>query len=98
MELQSRIIVSASVGSSYADLRVDLENESGAIENFTLAEAFTQGFKVAMKRLYKAHNILLPMFLSYAYMPYCRRYVRNIAKLRQLIQKMIDDRRKNPTL
>ena len=97
MELQSRIIISASVGSAHADTRVDMESESGPTENMTLAEAFTQGFSVSMKRLYKPHNLLFPMFIEYAYMPYCRRYVRNIAKLRQLIQKMVDDRRKNPT-
>ena len=52
MELQSRIIISASVGSEYADARVDMETETGGVENVSLAEAFTQCFTVTMKRLY----------------------------------------------
>lgn len=88
--------MSASVGSQYADLRVDIEVEGGKVENISIANCFTLVFESQVRRAYKVHNFLMPMLRHYYFMPECRRFQRNLLKMRRLIQTMIDERRRNP--
>ncbi len=91
--MQSAIIINVSVGLGYSDQQIEYETQAGK-EYVGIAECIQRLARISFQRPFELNNILLPRLLTWCYKPSDLRFKRNILRLRQVIQSLIDDRRK----
>lgn len=84
MKLQSKIIVSISVGTSYANTKLDYETATG-IKSVDLTEYLDQLIIDTVHRMFAPHNLFFPLFIWAIYMPADWRYARNVKRFRDQI-------------
>jgi len=96
MKLQSKIIINVSVGTAYADTKLDYEGPNG-VESLFLPNYLDRMITDGCMRIFSVTNILFPLFVWSTWSPSDWRYARNTARFRKEIQKIIDERRSGKT-
>jgi len=97
IKLQSKIIINVTVGTAYADCKIEYENKDGGRQMMDLAEFLDQLIIDTVHRMFAPHNILFPNFIWATYMPQDWRYARNVKKFRTEISRIIQERRSGKT-
>ena len=97
LSLQSRIIINISVGMGYSKTMLDYEQADGKTVNIDLADYLDRLITDTITRLFTPHNLLFPLFVWAIYSPTDYRYNRNVQRYRDLIQRMINERRSGQT-
>jgi len=85
LDLQTNIIINASVGQLASHRLVDFEKEDGSIEKISIANAITRALGWIIRRLSIPINVFFPYFLRNPILPRDRRESRNAQHLRRII-------------
>lgn len=96
MHLQSKIIINVSVGTAYADATLDYETEKG-VETMLLPNYLDQLIKDNVFKGLKLHNLMFPLLCWITWAPTDWRLGRNIKRFRNMVQKIINERRAGQT-
>jgi len=84
MKLQSKIIINVSVGTAYADIKLDYEGPNGK-ESLYMPNYLDRMITDGCIRIFSVPNILFPLFVWSTSMPNDWRYARNVARFRKEI-------------
>lgn len=95
LSLQSRIIVTVSVGEGYSQKMIDFENQDGSFVKLGLSEYLDRLITFTIGRCFLFVNLLVRELTPYALQSSDRLYCRNVMRFRQVIQEMINDRRQS---
>jgi len=76
---------------------IDYECDDGKLEKINLQDYLDRLVTFTIQRLFSLHNIMFPLLMSFAYVPSDRRYARNVKRFRDIIRKMIEQRRSGQT-
>ena len=90
--MQSQIFESVALGIS-TDKKTRWENEDGTISYIPISDACKNCFDNASARIKFPIFLLCPYLLPFALTKFCRRYKRNVKALRDVVQKIIEERR-----
>lgn len=91
--LYSAVIFNICVGMGSADTKLDYELESGVIEKRNMPDMINLMTRDSFFRQFHWNNLLFPRLATKIYKPADFRYKRNVNRLRQAIQDLIDARR-----
>ena len=84
MKLQCKIIINVSVGTAYADIKLDYEGPNGK-ESLFMPNYLDRMITDCCLRIFSVPSILFPLFVWSTSMPYDWRYARNVARFRKEI-------------
>lgn len=93
INLQASIIINVAVGTGYSSKKVDWEDDNGVITQKSLSEVLVKLISQTIERNQIPINMLIPELIRYNISPWDRRYLRNVNRLRAVLQSMIDGRR-----
>lgn len=95
IDLQSRVIVCASVGEENSQMKVPFELPSGQLVEVSIQDSINSAFQFTMTRAFLSLNLILPELKYWCIQPSDRRYKRNIDRLKTVLLRIVEMRRQS---
>lgn len=92
--MQARIIINIAVGTGFSDLKVDYEERDGTVEKVPMAYSMIRLTEVAINRSMDIEKLFAISLLKRIITPKDRWFWRNVCRIRNCLQGIIDEKRK----